>query len=31
MANINIGIPESFADFLLDWSKEEYFIYGGYG
>jgi phage terminase large subunit len=31
MKGINVGISESFIDYLLDWNHEEYFIYGGYG
>jgi len=28
---INIGISESFMEYLEDWSHREYFVYGGYG
>ena len=30
MSQINVDIPEKFLDYILDWEKEEYFIYGGY-
>ena len=31
MSSINVGVSESFMEYLLDWNHEEYFIYGGYG
>jgi len=31
MKNIEVGVSESFMEYLIDWDHEEYFIYGGYG
>ena len=30
MKTVNIGMPEKFYDYVLDWNYEEYFNYGGY-